>query len=84
MLSILWETSERLGARYISVYTGQWKFPGGGGGGTQFFSVYVGSDPASTVHPKIIRNFKHTKKLFEILATQIYIPILYLDLKKRP
>ena len=27
-------------------------FPGGGGGGTLFFSAYVGSDPASTVHPK--------------------------------
>ena len=25
-----------------------------GGGGTLFFFAYVGSDPASTVHPKII------------------------------
>ena len=25
--------------------------PGGGGGGTQIFSVYVGSNPASTVNP---------------------------------
>ena len=27
---------------------------GGGGGGTQIFSAYVGSDPASTVHPQKI------------------------------
>ena len=33
--------------------------------------------------PKNIRNFKHPKKIFEILATQKNIPILYLDLKKR-
>ena len=57
----------------------------GGGGGTLIFSAYVGSDPASTVHPKKnIRNFKHPKKIFEILATQKNIPILYLDLKKDP
>ena len=29
-------------------------------------------------------NFKQPKKIFEILATQKNIPILYLDLKKRP
>ena len=57
----------------------------GGGGGTLIFSAYVGSDPTSTVHPpKNIRNFKHPKKIFEILATPKNIPILYLDLKKRP
>ena len=55
------------------------------GGVLLFFSAYVGSDPASTVHlPKKIRNYKHPKKIFEILATQKNIPILYLDLKKRP
>ena len=32
---------------------------------------------------KNIRNFKHPKKIFEILATQKNIPILYLDLKKK-
>ena len=33
------------------------------GRGTLLFSLYVGSGPASTVHPKInIRNFKHPKK----------------------
>ena len=56
-----------------------------GGGGTLIFSAYVGSDQASTVHQKkIIRNFKHSKKIFDILATQKNIPILYLDLKKDP
>ena len=41
------------------------------GVGYSIFSAYVGSDPASTVHPpKNIRNFKHPKKIFEILATQ--------------
>ena len=59
--------------------------PGGGGGGTLVFSAYVGLDPASTVHPqKNIRNFRHPKKILEILATPKNIPILYLDLKKDP
>ena len=31
-----------------------------------------------------IRNFKHPKKIFEILETKKNIPILCLDLKKRP
>ena len=61
---------------------------GGGqprGGGTLFFSAYVGLDPASTVHPKKISGISSTqKKIFEILATPKNIPILYLDLKKRP
>ena len=54
-----------------------------GGGGLSFFSAYLGSDPASTIHPKN-RKFKHSKNVFEILATQKISPILYLDLKKRP
>ena len=34
------------------------------GRGTLLFSLYVGSGPASTVHPKInIRNFKHPKNI---------------------
>ena len=54
-------------------------------GDSHIFSIYVGWDPASTIHPqKNIRIFKHPKKIFEILATQKNIPILYLDLKKRP
>ena len=59
---------------------------GGGGGGTVFFSVYVGSDPASTVHPKKISGISRTpKKIFEFLATQKKTPpILYLGLKRRP
>ena len=35
------------------------KGPKGVGGGTLIFSSFVGSGPASTVHPKNIRNFKH-------------------------
>ena len=30
--------------------------------GTLIFSSYVGSGPASTVHPKKIKHFKHPKK----------------------
>ena len=56
----------------------------GGEGVLYFFFSHVGSDPASTFHPKKIRNFKHPRKIFEILAAQKNIPILYLDLKKRP
>ena len=42
-----------------------------GGGGTLIFSAYVGSDPTSTLHrKKNIRNFKHPKKIFKILAPQ--------------
>ena len=37
-------------------------FPGVGEGGYSHFSAYVGSGPASTVHPKNIRNFKHAKR----------------------
>ena len=58
---------------------------GGPQGGTLIFSAYVGSDPASTVHPpKNVRNFKHPQKIFEIIAIPKNIPILYLDLKKDP
>ena len=34
-------------------------------GGTLIFSSYVGSGPASTVHQKNIRNFKHPKNYFK-------------------
>ena len=34
----------------------------GGGGGTLIFSAYVGSDPASTVHPKNISGFQAPPK----------------------
>ena len=53
-------------------------------GGTLVFSAYVGSDPASTVHPQKISGISNTpKKYLKFLATQKYIPILNLDLKKR-
>ena len=53
-------------------------------GGTLIFLAYLGSGPASTIHPKKYQEFQALQKLFEILATQKNIPILYLDLKKRP
>ena len=47
--------------------------------GTLIFSAYVGSDPASTVHPQKISGIsKDPKKIFEILATQKNVQILYL------
>ena len=36
--------------------------PGGGGGGTLIFSSYVGSGPASTVHPKKVSENSSTPK----------------------
>ena len=56
----------------------------GGGGGTLFFFAYVGSDPASTVHPQKYQKFQAPQKKFEIFATPKNIPILYIYLKKRP
>ena len=59
------------------------------GGGVLLFFSYVGSGPASTVHPpKHIRNFKHPPpppppKKMEILATKKIFPILYLDIIKK-
>ena len=35
---------------------------GGGGRGTLIFSAYVGSDPASTVHPKKYQEFQAPEK----------------------
>ena len=35
---------------------------GGGGGGTLIFSAYVGSDPASALHPKKYQKFQAPKK----------------------
>ena len=58
---------------------------GGGGGGTLIFSTYVGSDPASTVHPKNIWNFKHPKKNIWIFTNpQKYPPFCTLTLRKDP
>ena len=33
-----------------------------GGGGTLIFSAYVGSDPASTIHPKKYQEFQTPQK----------------------
>ena len=52
-------------------------------GSTLIFSSYVGSDPASTVHPKKYQEFQAPQKNIKILATPRNIPILYIDLKKK-
>ena len=54
-------------------------------GGTLIFFRIRRPGPSIYRSPqKNIRNFKHPKKIFEILATQKNIPILFLDLKKDP
>ena len=62
--------------------------PGWGGGGGWGYSHIFGIRRLgpSIYHlpPKNIRNFKHLKKIFEIFETPKNIPILYLDIKKRP
>ena len=40
---------------------------GGWGGGTLIFSAYVGSDPASTIHPKKISGISSTPKKYRYL-----------------
>ena len=56
-----------------------------GGGGTLIFSAYIGSDPASTVHPqKKYQEFQAPQKNIWNFSNPKKIPILYLDLKKRP
>ena len=58
---------------------------GGGGGVLQFLPhTYARTQHLPFTPPKNIRNFKHPKKIFEILATPKNIPNLYLDLKKDP
>ena len=54
------------------------------GGYSNFFRIRRLGPSIYRSPQKNIRNFKHPKKIFEILATQKNIPILYLDLKKRP
>ena len=41
---------------------------------TLIFSIYVGSGPASTVHPKKYQEFWAPQKMFEILETPKNIP----------
>ena len=55
-----------------------------GGGYSNFFRIRRLGPSIYRSPQKNIRNFKHPKKIFEIFATQKNIPILYLDLKKRP
>ena len=52
------------------------------GGYSYFFRIRRLGPSIYCSHPKNIRNFKHPQKIFEILATQNNISILYLDLKK--
>ena len=54
------------------------------GGYSNFFRIRRLGPSIYRSPQKNIKNFKHPKKIFEILATQKNIPILYLDLKKRP
>ena len=55
-----------------------------GGGYSHFFCIRRLGPNICPSPQNNIRNFKHPKKIFEILATQKISPILYLDLKKRP
>ena len=57
---------------------------GGGGGAPLIFSSYVGTHPASIVHPTKYQEFQAPPKIFEILPTPKIPPIQYLDFKKRP
>ena len=58
---------------------------GGGGGRVLYFFHIRTLGPSIYRSPKKnIRNFKHPKKIFEILATPKNIQFLYLDLKKDP
>ena len=55
----------------------------GAQGGTLNFSSYVGLGHASTFYPqKNNRNFKHPKKIFEILATPKKSPFCTMTLRK--
>ena len=65
MLSWSWTKFYNLHVRLITdALEGGPTSQGEGGGGYSNFSPYVGSGPASIIHPKKknIRNFKHTKK----------------------
>ena len=54
-------------------------------GGTLIFSSYIGSDPASTVHPQKISGISSTpKKYLKFYQPPKLSPFLNLDLKKRP
>ena len=59
-------------------------YTAGGGGGSLIFSAYVGSDPASTIHPQKIPGISATSKNIWNFSNPKNIPILHIDLKKRP
>ena len=63
---------------------GEWRGPRGWGGTLNFFYIRRLGPSIYSSPQKNIRNLKHPKKIFEILETQKYIPILYKDLKKSP
>ena len=54
------------------------------GGILSFFSSYVGSGPASTIHPKNIKNFKHPKNILNFSNPKKYPPFgtLIIHVKK--
>ena len=54
-----------------------------GGGYSNFFRIRRLGPSIYRSPQKNIRNFKHPKKIFEILATPKNIPILYLGLEKK-
>ena len=59
--------------------------PRGGGprGGTLIFSSYIGSGPASTLHPKKISEISSTpKKYLKFLQPQKYLNSVYLLYEK--
>ena len=53
-------------------------------GGYSIFFCIRRLGPSIYRSPKKYQEFQHPKKIFEILANQKNIPILYLDLKKDP
>ena len=57
----------------------------GGGGVLWYFYAYVGSGPASALHPKKYQEFQAPQKIFEILATKKNTPpFCTLTLRKDP
>ena len=58
--------------------------PQGEGSGYSHFSSYVGSGPASTVHPQRFHEFQAPQKTFEILATPKMPPFRTLTLRNDP
>ena len=52
----------------VAITTFWWKENAKGRRGTLIFSSYVGSGPASTVHPQKYKLFQTPQKIFEILT----------------